>query len=152
MNLIIKIIILFLLLSLKSISAQQSNSMLEIESKLSLQSKYLVIELYTDWCGVCAIQDKKIQKNKELVSLLDNEFYYVRFNSESKESFVFKGHNFENKDNKIHDFVKAVSADSNVFPVWIIMNPELEIIFQHYGLLAAEKLETILLEIKSLEY
>src|SRR5690606_31335511 len=107
-------------------------------------------ELYTDWCGVCAIQDKKIRKNDELVSLLENEFYYVRFNAESKENFILNGIKFENKDSKIHEFAKAVSSDSNAFPAWVIMNSEFEIIFQYNGLIEPKNLKSILLEIKDL--
>lgn len=127
MNWIFKILILFFAFNL---NAQVSIPINEIDNKLKQNPKYIIIELYTDWCGICAIQDKKIQKNDELVSLLENEFYYVKFNAESKESFILNGINFENKNGKMHEFAKAISSDSNAFPAWVIMNPKFEIIFQ----------------------
>lgn len=146
-----KILVLILLLNSKLISAQESIQISEIESKLNQNPKNIIIELYTDWCGICAIQDKKIQKNDELVSLLENEFYYVKFNAESTESFVLNGINFENKDHKIHDFAKAISSDSNAFPAWIIMNSKFEIIFQYNGLIETEDLKSILLELNNID-
>lgn len=145
------ILVLILLLNFKLISAQESIQISEIESKLNKNPKHIIIELYTDWCGICAIQDKKIQKNDELISLLESEFYYVKFNAESKESFILNGINFENKESKIHEFAKAVSSDSNAFPAWVIMNPKFEIIFQYNGLVETEDLKSILLKLNNLD-
>lgn len=143
MDWIFKILILVFAFNL---NAQESIPINEIDNKLKEIPKYIVIELYTDWCGICAIQDKKIQKNDELVSLLENEFYYVKFNAESTESFVLNGHEFTNQ-NKIHEFAKAISSDSNAFPAWVIMNPKFEIIFQYNGLIEIEDLKSILLKL-----
>lgn len=131
------------------LNAQHSLNISEIENKLSQQPKYIVVELYTDWCGICAIQDKKIQKNEDLVSLLEKKFYYVKFNAESTESFVLNGHEFTNQ-NKIQEFAKAISPDLNAFPAWVIMNSDFEIIFQYNGLIEVEDLKAILLKLKDL--
>lgn len=132
------------------VNAQDSLDLNEIEDKLSRMPKYIVIELYTDWCGVCAIQDKKIRKNDELISLLENEFYYVKFNAESGGTFVLNGIKFENKDGKTHEFAKAVFPNSNAFPAWVIMNPNLEIIFQYNGLIDPKDMRSILLKLNDL--
>lgn len=144
MKFIYKIWVSIVLLNFNYLAAQESIPIHEIDNKLKENPKYIVIELYTDWCGICAIQDKKIQKNDELVSLLENEFYYVKFNAESKESFNLNGIKFENKDGKIHEFAKAISLETNAFPAWIIMNPKFEIIFQYNGLIDVEDLKDIL--------
>ncbi len=131
------------------VNAQHSHNLNEIDNKLSQTPKYIIFELYTDWCGVCAIQHKKIQKNETLKFILDERFYYIRFDAESKETVVFNGHEFRNKD-KIHDFAKAILPESNAFPAWIIMNPDLEIIFQYNGLLEPRELEAVLLKLNIL--
>ncbi|WP_084016422.1 thioredoxin fold domain-containing protein [Moheibacter sediminis] len=138
------------MLNFKVTSAQESISINEIESKLIQNKKYIIIELYTGWCGICAIQDKKIQKNDELIKLLENEVYHVKFDAESTESFILNGIKFENKNGKIHEFAKAISVDSNAFPAWVIMNPKFEVIFQYNGLIETEDLKSILLKLNKL--
>lgn len=135
-----------MLLNFNCLAAQESIPINEVENKLKENPKHIIIELYTDWCGICAIQDKKIQKDKALISKLNDEFYFVRFDAESKESFTINAYEFKNQD-KIHDFAKAIASDSNAFPAWIILNPKLEIIFQYNGLIETEDLKAILLEL-----
>lgn len=149
MKFIYKILVLSVLLNFNYLAAQESIPITKIENKLKENPKYIIIELYTDWCGICAIQHKKIQKDEDLISKLNEEFYFIRFDAESNESFIFNGHEFKNQ-NKIHDFAKAISSDSNAFPAWIIMNPKLEIIFQYNGLIEPEDLKAILLKLKEL--
>lgn len=150
MKFICKILILIVLLNFNYLAAQESIPITEIETKLKENPKYIVIELYTDWCGICAIQNKKIQKSDDLVSLLENEFYFVKFNAESKEDFILNRIKFENKDGKVHEFAKAISSDSNAFPAWVIMNSDFEIIFQYNGLIETENLKSILLKLNKL--
>lgn len=147
MNLAVKFIMIFLT-SFNLLNAQQTVSISELERKINDLPKNIVIEFYTDWCGICAIQQKKIEKDERLISMLENEFYFVKFNAESKESFILNGIEFENKENKIHDFAKAISGDSNLYPGWAILNPKFEIIFQYNGLLDEEDLKYILLKLR----
>lgn len=147
MNSALKICVLVFISNLTFVLAQKSHPISEIETKLSQTPKYTIIELYTDWCGVCAIQSKKINKNEELISLLEDKFYYIKFDAESKESFIFNKYQFQNKDQKIHDFAKMISPDSISFPTWVIMSPDLEIVFRYYGLLEPEQLILILEQI-----
>lgn len=139
-------ILVFVFLNFQFLSAQSSVSIMELESQLAVNPKPVIIELYTDWCGICAIQQKKIRKDDALVSLLENKFYYVKFNAESQESFLFNGHLFENKNQKNHDFAEAL-LDEAAFPAWVILNPELEIIFRYNGLLEAKELILVLKQI-----
>lgn len=145
MKLAFKILILSLLTH--TLSAQHGVPITEIENRSTGLPRMVVIGFYTGWCGICAIQEKKIQKDEALVQLLENEFYYVKFNAESAESFELNGYLFENPDGHIHEFTKAVLGEEVVFPSWIILNPDMEIIFQYRGLLEAGELYSVLKQI-----
>jgi len=144
-----KMVLLGLCFSLSgfSASAQQSDAFNEIENKLSQNPKNIIIKFYTDWCGICAIQDQKIRKNKQLESMLENDFYFVEFNTESKESIVFHGIRFENKQGRTHSFAQALLENPDALPAWVILNPDYEIIFQYNGLLEPEELILVLTKI-----
>lgn len=90
------------------LNAQQKYSLSEIEGKLSQSPKNLIIKFQTDQCGICAIQDKKIQKNEELIKLLNDRFYYIEFDAESIETLQLFGKSFEPGKNKIHEFVEEI--------------------------------------------
>lgn len=145
MKFIFKILILNFLSQL--LSAQQEIPIIEIENKLGEHPRPVVIGFYTGWCGICAIQEKKIQKEEALVQLLENEFYYVKFDAEYAESFELNGYLFENPDGHIHEFAKVLLEEKIVFPSWIILNPDLETIFQYRGLLEAGELYSVLKQI-----
>lgn len=144
-----KMVLLCLCFSLSgfSASAQQSDAFNEIENKLSQNPKNILIKFYADWCGICAIQNQKIRKNKQLESMLENDFYFVEFDAESKESIVFHGIRFENKQGRTHSFAQALLENPNALPAWVIINPDYEIIFQYNGLLDAGELISILRQI-----
>ncbi len=123
--------------------AQQNHSLSEIESKLSQSPKNLVIKFSTNWCGICAIQERKIRKDKKLIQILNEQFYYIELDAESSESFKFAGKEFNHRKNKMHEFAMFLLNGSPVYPAWVILNSDLEIIFQYQGLLETHELISI---------
>ncbi len=123
--------------------AQQNHSLSEIESKLSQSPKNLVIKFSTNWCGVCSIQKQKIEKNEELKKFLNESFYYLEFDAESKEDFIFAGNQFKAGKGKMHEFTELLLNGNPVYPAWVILNSDLEIIFQYQGLLETHELISI---------
>lgn len=127
-------------------NAQQTYGFNEIETKLPAFPKNIVIKLYADWCGICRIQDKKIRKDKELVSVLDSGFYYVEFNAESEETIYLNGKRYKfNPSENEHELTKALTGGNEIaYPAWIILNLQFEVVFQHMGLLKPDELKYIL--------
>lgn len=147
MKKLIFILLLLIYLAMPNLMQGQTSVPLdEVENKLTENPKYIVIEFYTDWCGICAIQQNTIRKDEDLVGKLENEFYYVKFNAETKDSFRFYGYLFENK-NRIHDFAKAFFPDELGFPAWVILNRDMEIVFQWTGLMESDELDFVLKQI-----
>lgn len=131
---------IILLFCLSNVNAQQKISFEELEMKRAQFPKNIVIKIQTNWCGICAIQEKKIQKNRELIKLLDEKLYYVVFDAESSETFQFAGKTYRPGINNIHEFAEEILQGKKVYPFWVIINPDLEIIFEYEGLLESEEL------------
>lgn len=128
-------LLLFMFFGIYYTNAQQNYSLTDIESKLSQNPKNIVIKFYADWCSICAIQSRKIEKNEELRTILERDFYFVEFNTESEETVSLNGIRFENKESRIHSFAETLLENPNALPAWVILNPDYEIIFQFNGLI-----------------
>ncbi|GAB5551324.1 MAG: hypothetical protein Sapg2KO_09150 [Saprospiraceae bacterium] len=89
-------------------------------------------------------------KNKEVIDLLNNKFYFVSFNGEQKERVYFNQQIFDyeptGRDTGTHDLAKALGTIDEIltYPGFVILNPKYEITFQHNAYLSAQDLRVIL--------
>jgi hypothetical protein len=145
----------FILLSLYIVSfgySQKNNNIpiKELPEKLSKEPRPVVIELYTDWCDICKIQAKIINKNEIVPVLLYEKFYFSQFNPESRSPVTFNGKTYTfitNGSGGIHELSIELGGKQATYPCWIILSPDYKILYRHNGLLKAGELEKILLKI-----
>lgn len=115
--------------------------------------KPVIIHLYTDWCTVCKIESFQLNKDKELKELLDKDFYVIHFEAEkTKEKIFFQGKEFNylpNGNSGIHELALALSKNKNqpVYPLWIFLDSEQNLLYYHEGIFKPEKMKRKLLEI-----
>ncbi len=58
------------------------------------ESKPVLVDVYTDWCGWCKEMDRKTYTNKKLIKYINEHYYAVKLNAESTEKFVFNNKQF----------------------------------------------------------
>lgn len=58
--------------------------------------KKIFIDVYTQWCGWCKRMDASTYKDPDVVAYLNKNFYAVRLDAETKDTFHFKDHIFVN--------------------------------------------------------
>jgi thioredoxin-related protein len=61
----------------------------------SEQPRILVIDVYTDWCGWCKRMDATTFSDPEIITMMNNHFYPVKLNAESKEDIVIGERTFK---------------------------------------------------------
>lgn len=121
----------------------------EAAAKMQRQSKPLLIDLYTDWCGWCKVMDKKTYTHPELVRYLEDKYYPVKLDAESRKEIVYNGRTFRyNANNKVNDLAVYLTGGRLSFPTTIIvpadgsapqaipgyLKPdEMEIILKYFG-------------------
>jgi len=118
---------------------------LEIQQKKN--TKPIIIHIYTSWCSVCKIEFFELNKDKDLVKLINENFHFINFEAEkTKEKIIFQGKEFHyssNGNSGIHELVLALSKNKNqpVYPLWIVLDKNGNMIEYHEGLYTAKKMK-----------
>lgn len=57
----------------------------EAFAKTKTAPRKILIDVYTDWCGWCKVMDKKTFTDPKVVSYVNQNYYAVKFNAESRK-------------------------------------------------------------------
>jgi thiol-disulfide isomerase/thioredoxin len=119
--------------------------------------KPVIIHVYTDWCSICKMESFNLNKDKGLVKMINDYFYFINFEAEkTKEKINFQGREFgylSNGNSGIHELALALSKNKNqpVYPLWIILDKNQNLIYYHEGQLKPKEMMQKLLEISDLK-
>lgn len=118
----------------EAISAQKTNP------------KKILINFYADWCAPCKLMEKNTYNEPVIAAYLNDNYYPVKFNAESKDSVTIFGRTFintdfveENKINAMHDFTKYMNV--NAVPAAVFLDENGNPITVLQGALTAKELE-----------
>lgn len=53
------------------------------------------IDIYTDWCHWCKVMDKETFTDPSVIKYINEHFYAIKFDAESKENISFQGKDFK---------------------------------------------------------
>ncbi|MCQ9636941.1 thiol:disulfide interchange protein [Chryseobacterium sp. WG14] len=138
------------------LSQMKTGTFSEVEALRKVEAKPTVIHLYTDWCAICKIESFRLSKDKDLVTMMNEHFYFINFEAEkTKGKIHFQNQEFDylqNGNSGIHELALALSKNKNqpVYPLWIILDKDQKLIYYHEGQFTAEKMKQKLLEVSAL--
>jgi uncharacterized protein YyaL (SSP411 family) len=97
-------------------------SLAEVEAKLKEQPRPVLIDLYTDWCGWCKVMDKKTYTNEQLIQYLNEKFYIVKLNAETRSQVSWKGKTYNfNPQYRTNDFAVYLTSGQLSYPTTVII-------------------------------
>lgn len=106
----------------------------------------VLISIYTQWCGWCKRMDKQIFSNEDLAKYVNEHFYAVRLDAESKNSIFFKGQSYQyNKDYKVNELAAVLLQGQMSYPSTIIMMEDMVNIESFPGFMELPTVEAILI-------
>lgn len=136
---------------IKPIEKEKINwiSIEEANLKMKTDPRPVMIDLYTNWCYWCKMMDKKTYNNSKVISYINDHFYAVKLNAETKDTLLWnnKDYGFNTRD-KVNDFALYLTQGQLSFPSTIIfpeintlpaaipgfMEPkEIEVILTYFG-------------------
>lgn len=151
-----RIILFLMLVPCFCLSQMKTGTFSDLETLMEKDPKPVIIHLYTDWCSVCKMEKIALNNDKEIVNLINENFYLINFETEkTKEKIKFQGKEFEylpNGNSGIHELALALSKnkDQPVYPLWIVLDKDQKLVYYHEGLWIPENMKQKLLEISAL--
>ena len=153
-----KLLFLFIFFGWYTSYGQESNekevlSIFTFEEAEKLQQekvKPILIFIYTDWCKICHGMKRTTFKNKKVISLLNEKFYFIQLNGEEKKDITFLGKKFRYKPtgNKtgMHELAEELASidGKTIFPTTTIINSNLEIALQIDSYIDSKSMNLIL--------
>ncbi len=138
------------------LSQMKTGTFSDLEAQQKENPKPIVIHLYTDWCAVCRIEAYRLSQDKELVNLMNAQFYFINFEAEkTKETIHFQNQEFEylqNGNSGIHELALALSKNKNqpVYPLWVFLDKYQNLVYYQEGQMTSEKMKEKLKEVSGL--
>ncbi|TCI84952.1 thioredoxin family protein [Tenacibaculum sp. M341] len=133
-------ILLFICVSLNLFSQQEKVQVLHeytFEELTELQKKEqrpVVVFLHTNWCKYCFAMKKNTFTNTKVIDLLNNNFYFISFNAESKKEITYNNYTFKFKpsgtNTGVHELAIALTSNKLTYPSTIVLSNKNEIIFE----------------------
>lgn len=124
--------LLFITFSLTSTIASAQIEWLTFEEaveKTKLDPKPIFIDVYTDWCGWCKKMDANTFNEEKIATLLQNDFYPVKFDAEQQESINFNNHEFkfiESGRKGYNELAVALLDGKLSYPSVVFLNEKME--------------------------
>lgn len=95
------------------------------------KQKKILVDVYTDWCGWCKRMDKATFQQAHIADYVNENYYAVKFNAETKEDIIFKGKTFKFVKNGMrgyHELAAEITRGRLSYPTVVFLNENLEVI------------------------
>jgi len=93
--------------------------------------KKILVDIHAGFCNACKVMNKTVYNNKELVKYINDKFYLVDMNAETKEEIEFKGVKYKAGDIPnfpFHPLTLELTRKNLIFPTLSILNENQEVI------------------------
>lgn len=140
-----------------SLLAQQAESVNwitfeQLDDSLKVKPKKVFISFYADWCVYCKKMEKTAFKDKTVISILNQNYYAVKMNAESKDTIVFDGVAYTNQNigksrRPTHQIPLVLASRKNKpfsLPVHLVLDKNFKAIGRYFEYLPPKRLIKIL--------
>ena len=95
----------------------------EAVAKSEKAPKKLFIDVYTDWCGWCKKMDKTTFSEPDVAKYINDHFYPVKLNAETKDSIIFRDKVFKYiPDYKANELAISLLSGKMGYPSYVLLD------------------------------
>lgn len=110
--------------------------------------KIIMVDVYTSWCGPCKMMSANTFGNEVIAKYLNEHFYPVKFNAESRDSVAFNGVVFKNNNppetqRPVHDFAVSILDGKLSYPSIVFVDADIKRVHTLVGYHNASQFEPI---------
>jgi thioredoxin-related protein len=116
----------------------------DLVNLMKKEPRPILVDLYTDWCKWCKVMDSRTYANPKVIAYLQEKFYCVKIDAESKKAITWMGKTFSYNPNfGVNDVAVLLAGQQISFPTTVII-PKFETQPQAVpGFLAPTELEML---------
>lgn len=85
----------------------------------------IFMDIYTPWCGWCKVMEKNTFSNPVIAKYMNEHYYNVRFDAESRDTIYFNGQKFINDgpaERGTHQFAATVLQGHMSYPSFVFID------------------------------
>jgi thioredoxin-related protein len=98
-------------------------TMQELNEQYAKNPKPILIDLYTSWCGWCKVMDSKTYTHQKLVKYVNEHYYAVKFDAESREIITFNNKIYKyNVQYKTNELALYLTSGQLSYPTTVFMS------------------------------
>lgn len=102
----------------------------DLSALASKGDKNIVLDIYTDWCSWCKVMDNKTFSDTDLASYLNQHYYMVKFDAETKDAIQFKGKDYpfvKAGKRGHHSLARVLCQERLSYPAFVVLDQDLNI-------------------------
>lgn len=117
----------------------------EAYEKAKVTPKKTIIDVYTGWCGWCKVMDKKTFKNPEVVKFINDNYYAVKLDAESKEDITVGDKTYSyNEANRANDAAVTLLQGKMSYPSIVYLDEQFNMIQPIPGYMEARQFHEVI--------
>jgi thioredoxin-related protein len=120
----------------------------EAYKQCKLNPRPILIDVYTTWCGPCKMMSAQTFNHPAIAKYINDNFYAVKFDAESKDSVKFDNYIFVSSDpsnpKAPHQFAASILDNQLAYPSIVFLNNQIQRIDILKGFMPANQFDPII--------